>query len=368
MEAWTAERWNMEIAALPGAHILQTWQWGQVKARNGWQILPLSWRGEAGKLEAAALVLRRALPIRGLSARLRVMYVPKGPLLDWSNQELRRQVLSDLAGLARKQGAIFIKIDPDLLLGTGIPGADAVEYATGALVSGELQALGWRFSHEQVQFPNTVLINLRPDLEMLLANMKQKSRYNVRLAERKGVKVRTAQPEDLLVLFQMYAETSVRDGFVIREEAYYLDLWNTFMRAGMAEPLIAEVAGEPVAGVVIFRFAHTAWYLNGMSRAQHREKMPSSLLQWEAMRRAKAAGCTTYDLWGAPDVFDESDPMWGVFRFKEGLGGYVARTLGAWDLPVSPSWYKLYTQVLPRILDWMRQRGRERTQRLTTGG
>jgi lipid II:glycine glycyltransferase (peptidoglycan interpeptide bridge formation enzyme) len=96
--------------------------------------------------------------------------------------------------------------------------------------------------------------------------------------------------------------------------------------------------------------------------------MPGSLLQWQAIQRAKAAGCTRYDLWGAPDVFDESDSMWGVYRFKEGLGGYVARHLGAWDLVVRPFWYSLYTQLLPRLLDQMRRRGRERTQRLTISG
>ena len=134
VQNWTAERWNAEIATLPGAHILQTWEWGQVKARNGWQAMPQTWRDEAGRLKAAALVLRRTIPIRGFSSRLRVLYAPKGPLLDWADQPLRRQVLADLVGFARKQGAIFIKIDPDLLLGTGIPGEDATEDPTGQAV------------------------------------------------------------------------------------------------------------------------------------------------------------------------------------------------------------------------------------------
>ncbi len=148
-----------------------------------------------------------------------------------------------------------------------------------------------------------------------------------------------------------------RDGFVIRDERYYLDLWTTFIRAGLAEPLIAEVDHEPAAAVVIFRFAGGAWYMNGMSRPAHREKMPNYLLQWEALCRAKAAGCETYDLWGAPDVFDESDSLWGVYRFKEGFSGEVVRHIGAWDLPVRPQMYRLYAQTLPRLLDWMRRRG-----------
>jgi lipid II:glycine glycyltransferase (peptidoglycan interpeptide bridge formation enzyme) len=114
--------------------------------------------------------------------------------------------------------------------------------------------------------------------------------------------------------------------------------------------------------VIPFRFAGRAWYLYGMSRDLHRERMPNYLLQWEALRRARTSGCNEYDLWGAPDRFDESDPLWGVYRFKEGLGGEVVRGLGAWDLPVQPLLYRLYTQTLPRLLDVMRKRGRAQTK------
>ena len=130
----------------------------------------------------------------------------------------------------------------------------------------------------------------------------------------------------------------------------------------VAEALIAEVDGEPVAAVIIFRFAGKAWYLYGMSRTAHRDKMPNYLLQWEAIKRAKAAGCTVYDLWGAPDEFVETDPLWGVFRFKEGLGGTVHRYLGAWDLPVNRMLYRLYTRTLPGLLDIMRKHGKASTK------
>jgi peptidoglycan pentaglycine glycine transferase (the first glycine) len=360
-----AESWNAAIATLPGAHFLQTWEWGQVKSHFGWQPIPKIWRDERGELVAAALVLQRALPIRGLAAHLRLLYVPKGPLLDWQDAALRKRVLADLAALARQQGAFFIKIDPDVRAGVGYPGQLGVqEDPTGKQVMCDLMEWGWHFSGEQIQFPNTVLLDLRPDLETLLTRMKQKTRYNIRLAERKGVIVRQGALEDLKLLYQMYAETAVRDGFAIRDEDYYLDLWATFIRAGLAEPLVAEVNQEPAAAVVIFRFADGAWYMNGMSSPTHREKMPNHLLQWEALRRAKLAGAATYDLWGAPDVFDESDALWGVYRFKEGFGGEVVRHIGAWDLPVRPRMYQLYTQILPRILDWMRRRGKDRIRRL----
>jgi lipid II:glycine glycyltransferase (peptidoglycan interpeptide bridge formation enzyme) len=365
------QSWNALVASFPGAHVLQTWEWGQVKARFGWQVLPRAWRDEQGRVVAAALVLQRRLSLGRLSTGLGVLYVPKGPLLAWGDIDLRRRVLSDLVELARQQGAIFVKIDPDVRLGSGIPGTpEAQEDPLGGQVAADLRSMGFIFSAEQIQFRNTILVDLTSDLDTLLENMKQKARYNVRLAARKGVTVRVGGQADLEALYRMYAETSLRDGFAIREWAYYQELWSAFLGANMLEPLIAEVRSdvpypeEMVAAVMIFRFAGKAWYLHGMSREAHREKMPNHLLQWEAMRRAKQAGCQVYDLWGAPDVFDESDPLWGVYRFKEGLGGQVVRYLGAWDLPLRPTFYRLYTQTLPRLLAWMRLRGKDRTRRL----
>jgi lipid II:glycine glycyltransferase (peptidoglycan interpeptide bridge formation enzyme) len=289
--------------------------------------------------------------------------------------------------LARKQGAIFLKMDPDVVLGTGVPGGvhDVLDHIGRAIVS-ELKQRGWRYSSDQIQFKNTVLMDLSPSEDELLAGMKQKTRYNIRLAAKKGVVVRVGTQADFAMLYKMYAETSVRDGFVIRDEAYYKTVWQTFS-AGVpslvsspqslipnsreaslwdqfpsTEPLIAEVDGEPVAAIFVFYFAGRAYYVYGMSRDVHREKMPSYLLQWEAIKRARAKGCAVYDLWGAPDVFDEGDSMWGVYRFKEGLGGEVVRTLGAWDYAPNPFWYKLYSEIIPRMLAAMRSRGKTRTR------
>jgi lipid II:glycine glycyltransferase (peptidoglycan interpeptide bridge formation enzyme) len=418
MQLIAPDTWNQIIASLPGAHLLQTWEWGNIKARYGWQPIPLIWSEDTNQfpaivgfssspltpgyaqinggyqpsinqnwisesddlksIAAVALVLQRALPIAGLTTRFRVLYVPKGPLLKWDEPSLRQRILDDLQTFAHRQGAIFIKIDPNVWLGTGIPETleDRPE-ERGQAVLADLKERGWRFSDEQIQFRNTVLIDLTPSEDELLARMRQKTRYNIRLAERRGVTIRVGTPGDWGLLYRMYAETSVRDGFTIRDENYYRTIWQTFQQPltdnpqdsssgcfsrPVCESLIAEVDGEPVAAVVIFRFARKAWYLYGMSREAHREKMPNYILQWEAMRRAKAAGCTIYDLWGAPDDFTESDTMWGVFRFKEGLGGMVVRTIGAWDYPPHPLIYRLYTQALPRLLEIMRRRGNRRTR------
>jgi len=381
--------WNSVISHLYGAHVLQTWEWGKVKSQFGWQPHYLVWfreddqyklstnhlpdRLKQKELVAAALTLQRNIRIGGFSHRMGVIYVPKGPLLDWSDSLLRHRVLQDLKEFAQKHGAIFIKIDPDLELGTGIPGkTGSNEYSLGASVIKDLNADGWKFSEEQVQFRNTVLIDLGISEEELLANMKQKTRYNINLALRKGVSTRTGKQTDIDMLIRMYAETSIRNGFVIRNDTYYREVWNTFMSSQktgqddqpFAEALVAEVNGESVAGAIIFHFARRAWYLYGMSRMIHRDKMPNYLLQWEAIKRAKAVGCTIYDLWGAPDEFDETDPLWGVFRFKEGLGGTIHRYLGAWDLPMNRMLYRLYSKTLPGLMDIMRTHGKATTKQI----
>ncbi|MCG2783607.1 MAG: peptidoglycan bridge formation glycyltransferase FemA/FemB family protein [Anaerolineae bacterium] len=368
--------WNEIIAALPNPHFLQTYEWGQVKARYGWEPIYLIWDSEGKMREekeknlssfifparAAALVLKKKIVSGGLAARLCILYAPKGPLLDWGDDALRTRVLDDLQRFARQQGAIFLKLDPDVVLGTGIPGAETDRAEPGGeAVRADLVRRGWRFSEDQIQFRNTVLVEVGTSTEEeILARMKQKTRYNVRLGPKKDVAVRVGNESDWPMLYKMYAETSVRDGFVIRDQGYYQTVWGLFK--GMAEPLIAEVDGEPVASVFLFAFGGRAYYVYGMSREAHREKMPTYLLQWEAMKWAKARGCSTYDLWGAPDVFDESDSMWGVFRFKEGLGGQVLRTLGAWDYAPNPLWYAIYTKVVPMLLDVMRSRGKARVR------
>ena len=388
--------WNQICRSFSGAHLLQTWEWGHVKSHFGWQPLYVIWKRHGDftlltendisrlfsqlmlevnnkEFTACAMILQRSIPIRGFAKRMSVLYIPKGPLLDWSDNDLCQRVLSDLKVIAKQRGAIFIKIDPDVRVGSGIPGSsEATSDATGEAVIIQLKKDHWRFSDDQIQFRNTCMIDLSGSEEELLAKMKQKTRYNIRLAERKGVTVRRGKFSDISMLYQMYTQTSLRDGFTIREENYYRTTLETFMARPQsqninqpsAHPLIAEVDGMPVAAVVIFSFAGKAWYLYGMSIEAHREKMPNHLLQWEAIRLSKELGCQVYDLWGAPDVFDQTDSMWGVYRFKEGLGGKVIRHIGAWDYPNQPFLYRLYSQTLPQILSIMRRQQKKQSQRL----
>jgi peptidoglycan pentaglycine glycine transferase (the first glycine) len=336
----TPETWNTALASLPLAHVLQTWEWGQFKARHGWRPHYLMWSDDAGRSRAAALVLRRQISRLAFG----VMYVPKGPAMDYGDAPLVDQVLSDLERFARQSRAIFVKIDPDL---------DPRSLPREASPARRRE---WCESAEQIQFRNTMEIDLRHSEDELLAAMHQKTRYNIRLAQKRGVTVRTGTLADLKLLYAMYDETARRDRFIIRPLDYYRDAWGSFIEAGLAQPLIGEVEGVPIAALILFNFAGRAYYFYGMSRDLHRDKMPNHLLQWEAMRWSRAQGCAVYDMWGAPDELVESDPMWGVYRFKQGFGGQFVQHIGAWDYVASRPFYWLYATAMPRILDLMRRR------------
>ena len=330
------DEWNRGLLAFPSPHVLQTWEWGEVKARTGWRAFPLLLRrGQQGV--AQALLLRRAIP----GTPFALGYVPKGPVMGWEDLETVETVLRALAAVARHLRLVFLKIDPDVPRDT----------AQGEAVQAVLRAQGWRFSPQQIQFRNTVLVDLGDDEETLLARMKAKWRYNIRLAGRRGVHVRRGSVDDLPIFYDLYAETARRDGFLIRPFAYYAYTWRHFLAREMAALLLAEWEGEVIAGLMLFLFGKRAWYMYGASRGgEVRRHMPNHLLQWEAMRLARERGCTVYDMWGAPDELDERDPMWGVYTFKMGFGGQFWRWIGAWDYPVYPRLYTAYALLLPRVM------------------
>ncbi len=275
-------QWNAALLSLPAPHVLQSWEWGAGKSQTGWTAQRLLWRESPGSppRAAASMLLRRI-------SRLPwgVAYVPKGPLLDGPDPAAAEQVVADIEAQARKSRAIFVKIDPDV----------SPDEPAGQALIALLSRRGWRFSAEQIQYRNTALLDLTLGEEALLENMKPKWRYNVRLAERRGVRIVHGGLDDLRTFYALYAETGQRDGFLVRPFGYYEATWRTFMQpdcapAPSAHLLLAEVEGEPVAGIILFVFGPGAWYMYGASGDRRRQLMPNHLLQWEAIRLAAESG------------------------------------------------------------------------------
>jgi peptidoglycan pentaglycine glycine transferase (the first glycine) len=323
--------WDRVVAAHGEAHLLQTWAWGELKARFGWSVERLA----VG--QACAQVLYRRLP-GGMGS---IAYVPKGPLVDYDDETACLALLAALRPRAQRQRAFCLKIEPNR--------------EEGPALADHLAALGFRLSRQAIQPRRTLQVDLEAEPDVLLERMKQKTRYNIRLAARKGVRVRRGDAGDLPAFYSLLEATGQRDRFDIHSQAYYQAAHELFVPAGRGCLLLAEHDGQLLAGLVAFAFGDTACYMYGASSDEKRNLMPAYLLQWEAMLWAREQGCRTYDLWGVPDEEEEtleadfserSDGLWGVYRFKRGFGGTLVRTAGAWDLVYAPLRYRLYTEAL----------------------
>jgi lipid II:glycine glycyltransferase (peptidoglycan interpeptide bridge formation enzyme) len=298
MSILSLNEWDEFISNCPEAHLLQTGAWGELKVGFGWE--PVRLLVDNGDIRWGAQVLFRQLPL-GLTLR-----------------------------------AVFLKVEPD-------------DYFINHDAWEKELPEGFHCSSHSIQPRRTIVVDLRGSEDDILSRMKQKTRYNIRLAARKGVSVRPSADVD--VFFRLMQTTGERDQFGIHTLEYYQKAFNLFKSKGACELLLAEFEGEPLAVLMVFASGKRSWYLYGASASLHRELMPTYLLQWEAMKWARSVGCTEYDLWGVPDYDQEileaefnkrSDGMWGIYRFKRGFGGTVHRSIGVWDRVYKPFFYKLY--------------------------
>ncbi|MGL4981612.1 MAG: lipid II:glycine glycyltransferase FemX [Treponemataceae bacterium] len=189
-----------------------------------------------------------------------------------------------------------------------------------------------------IQPPDSVILDLTQPQETLLENMKSKWRYNIRLAEKKGVTIRKASSDDLGIFYDLYKQTAKRDGIAIHKEQYYKDLLVLSEKNDSPTKIflyIAEHENEPLAAIIVLHNQSEAVYLYGASANKKRNLMPAYLLQWTAIKEAQASGCLYYDFYGIPPSDDENHPMHGLYRFKTGFGGRIIHRLGSFDLPIS---------------------------------
>ncbi len=328
--------WDDFVASHPHGHLLQSWAWGELKGRFGWRPLRVA-VSDGGRIVGAGQALVRKLPYRSLA------YVPRGPVLAAADGPAGDILLQALHKAARRCGAIALKVEP--------PWLDDVEAAAW------WAARRFRPTPQTIQPRRTIVIDLRPGEEAILAQMKPKWRYNVRLAARKEVTVRLGTAADLPTFYALMQETGERDGFAVHSPAYYEAAYALFSPAGRVALLLAEHQGQVLGGLMAFAFGQQAIYMYGASSNRERQRMPNHLLQWEAMRWAKAQGCTSYDLWGIPDLAPDSPSaaLGGVERFKAGFGGQAVRYAGAFDYVYSPLVY--------RAFDWLWSRRRAAARR-----
>lgn len=320
---------NDFIKAHPKGHSMQLWEWGDIKGRTGWQ----PWRlilEEKGNIIAAATILERKLPLIGTP----IFYCPRGPVVDMHDEEKFDAVLTAIKALAKKRGAILLKIDPD------IPASD--NKLEQYLFSRNFNRLDAGKNFEGVQPRFVFRLDITPDEETLLANMHQKTRYNIRVAGKKGVVIRIGTRQELPKFYEVLKETTERDNFLVRAYSYFEDLYDTLVPAGFGQLFVAEYEGEIVAGTFAFITGDKAWYIYGASSNAHRNVMPNYLIQWEMIRWAKSKGCALYDFRGVSGDLSEDNPLYGLYKFKKGFNGEFTEFIGEWDYVYRPLFYRIW--------------------------
>ena len=320
--------WNQFLSTHPHTHLLQTGEWGELKSAFGWKPVRIV-SGELG-----AQILFRKLPL-GFT----IGYIPKGPI-GKGNSEFWLEIDK----ICKQKHAIFLKWEID--------GWEALEddfFFDRVSIMFYQQKAGLRESPHNIQPPRTLIVDIRGSEEEILARMKQKTRYNIRLAEKKGVTVRIW--DDVDTFHKIMLLTGERDKFGVHSKEYYKRAYDLLHPKQMGELFLAEYNRKPLAALFVARNGKRAYYLYGASTEEERNRMPTYLLQWEAMKWAKSHGCEEYDLWGVPDEDEAAleatfetrhDGLWGVYRFKRGFGGELKRAVQAMDRVYHPLLYWAY--------------------------
>jgi len=326
----TPEQWNQFVRQHPHATPLQLAAWAELKGAFGWQST-LAAVMEDGAIVGGAQILFRKLPIGKLA------YIPYAPLTDWHDLDLTKRVFAEIHQTTRQQGAAFLKVEA----GIGIDPKYLEEH-------------GFQLSTQTVQPPNTMLIDLADD-DTMLKRMNQGTRRNIRKSDKFEVSIREGSRADVDSFNAMLDETGNRQAFGVHAADYYEKAYDLFVPSGDAVLLIASYEQTDLAGIFVFKIGQGAWYLYGASRNIERKRMASFGVQWAGIQWARDHGCTVYDMVGIPDADedtleaqfqDRDDGLWGVYRFKRGWGGRVARSVGAWDYVYNPIIYRLYNFAL----------------------
>ncbi|MDR1869991.1 MAG: peptidoglycan bridge formation glycyltransferase FemA/FemB family protein [Treponema sp.] len=327
---------------------LQSAMWGEFKSRFGWDARAFLIDLGDGHEKTPLLTLSRRLA-PGFS----FTYVPWGPVLpeDFSAED-RAPALVQVAAKLKPllaHNAVFIRFDPPWY------NVDSEDFAAvSESESAMLQNAGFLRAAADIQPPDTVLVNLAPSCEEILSLMKPKWRYNVSLAQKKGVQVNTSgaqiasNPQELENFYTLLKETAQRDGIAIHSFDYYKTLFQICAeqgKNGKGQTLRLYTAvheGDTLAAIVVLFRRDFATYLYGASSGIKRNLMAPYALQWRAMQDAKEAGCQFYDLFGIPPNENPNHPMAGLYRFKTGFGGQIIHRSGSWDYPYKKAVYALF--------------------------
>ncbi|HSO93864.1 MAG TPA: peptidoglycan bridge formation glycyltransferase FemA/FemB family protein [Candidatus Dormibacteraeota bacterium] len=324
-EALGQEEWDRLLLEQPEGNLLQSWTWGTLQSRFGWSIERLLFlEGRAGLCS-----LQRG---RGTLPGGAIYYAPRGPVV---SRPERVEALDALEQHARRGRALVLRVEPNALVGDEWPAV--------------LEGRGYLHGRA-VQPEATRLLPISGSPESLRAAFKPKTRYNLSLAERKGVTVERSR--DVVAFARMADDTARRQGIHLPGVAFYQACLELFEPLDQVRLYLAHHEGDALGGIMVFRFGRTAYYLYGGSTDLKRELMPNYLLHWQAIIDFRELGCEVYDWWGIPEEPAPDHPWFGLYRFKTGFGGETVRYLGLYERQLRPAALRLdrgLTQLKTRI-------------------
>lgn len=322
------EAWNRKVN-----HVLQTWEWGEIKKRYGNKIYRLGVFDSQKRLVKGYLFTLHNLPL-GKS----IINFARG---EWPEPD----ILKFLYQKTKHLNCLFTKLEPSVLID------EAGKYKIPLLNRCWSQNnLNYVLSNSRIFAQHTFIVDLGFSEIELFSFMKSKTRYNIRLAEKKGVQVKdeSDNPQAFELFFRLYQETIKRQNYLGHDYNYHKVVWETMLKAKMAKILVAYYEKTPIAAYQLFYFKNTAYYLYGGTSHKYKEVMASNLLMWEAIRQAKEAGYQYFDLWGALEKDYNPKHAWaGFHRFKEGYGGIHQSYLPTIDVVFKPIEYKVFSTLWP---------------------
>lgn len=303
------------------SHPLQSWEWGEFRQKTGVEVVRLGIYQE-DKLSAGYQVTIHSLP----KIPYTIIYFPRGPLPD-------KLMLVTLKKLARLRRTIFVKLEPNVHL----PAKKTEEL---------LLSFGCRVGRPYFT-PWSFQLNLNRSEEEILARMKPKTRYNLRLSQKHQVKIiRDKSAKAFTTFLKLMWETCQRQGFYAHSLEYHQTLWETLAPTDIYHLFLAEYQGQILAAYVFFVFNKVLYYPYGGSTRIHKEVMPTYSLFWEAIKFGKEKGCQTFDMWGSPGPNPSpKDPWYGFHHFKQGFGADLVQFMGTYDLITEARIYPFFNLV-----------------------
>lgn len=287
-------------------NFMQTPEWAKVKTE--WENEFIEVKDENGKIKGTMSILLRKVPL----INRYIMYAPRGFVCDIYDKETLRELTQKATEIAKKYKAFIFRLDPDVL-------------QSDEKFKNIIQELGYKTKSnikniDQVIQPKYVFrLNVKDKTEEeLLKSFESKTRYNIRLATKKGVTTREGTRDDLKIFYNIMKTTGSRDNFFIRPLSYFEKIYDT-MGPERVKLIIAEYENEPIAAVFPILYGNKVWYLYGGSSNKHRNLMPNYLLQWEMIKWAVNNKCDWYDFRGVSGFKSENDPQYGVYKFKKGF-------------------------------------------------